>query len=144
MWIRALDSSLDYLTNSVTLEVTQTLWISGFYCCRFVNKNDGKDGLYLSSFYLWHSGILRNYIENKKGQQSGLNRIISHAEHSSWPWFLAVTPLCWHPWLLCGEVLTRVWAVLSHLTLQAPWTLPSIFQFLLMCPEAQTTCKHPH
>lgn len=125
----------------MTLEVTQPLGVSRFYCCLLVNENIGKRGVYLSSFYLWHSGILKNDTENKNGHQNGLSRIISHAEHSSWPWFLAVIPLCWCPWLLCREVLARLWAVLSHLILQAPWILPSILQFLLIRPEAQMTCK---
>lgn len=47
----ALDFSLDYLINSVTLEVIQPLWVSEFYCL-LVNENDGKHGLYLSPFYV--------------------------------------------------------------------------------------------
>lgn len=131
------------LTHSVTLEVLPPLWVSGPYCCLLVKENVGKHGIYLIPFCLWHSGILRNYTGNKKGHQNGLNRIISHAERSSWPWFLTVTPPCWCLWLLCRELLTGLGAVRSHFTLYTPWTLPSISQFLLMCPEAQTTCKKP-
>lgn len=50
--VRALDSSLDYLTNSVTLEVTHPLRVSGFYCCLLVNENIEKHGVYLNPFYL--------------------------------------------------------------------------------------------
>lgn len=49
-----LESCLNYLTNSVALGVTQSLWVSGCHCCLLLNNNIGKQGLeVLSVSNIW-------------------------------------------------------------------------------------------